>query len=264
MKIVGEKLNSSIAVIKEFIENRNTEEIVKIAISQKNAGADFIDINAGMFMEREPEMLAYMAHELVNQGLTLSIDSPSYIAIRAALKAANSSGNLINSVTLDKDRLENMTDLAREYNCSMVALCMQNSGMPENIDSRLQIADKLITYMTNKGCKMSDIYIDPMLRPLGADENSGLEALDAIKRIRNTFPECNIICGLSNLSFGMPKRKIINRAFAVAAICNGLNSAILDPLDRDLMGLISAAEAITGLDEFGIDYISKCRKGIIG
>ncbi|HEX3027319.1 MAG TPA: dihydropteroate synthase [Clostridia bacterium] len=264
MIIIGEKINSSIPASKSAIETQDKAQIISLAKTQAEAGADFIDINAGMFLEEESSLLVFLAKTVTESlGLRLSIDTPNYKAAQAAVEAVGKGGHIINSVTVEKDRLENMTALAREYGCGLVALCMQEADMPENLESRLKIAGKLVETITSRGIGESDIYIDPMLKPLGADENSGLEALETISKLHGLFPGCHISCGLSNLSFGLPKRRLINRAFAVAAISAGLDAAILDPLDKDLMGLIAAGEAIFGKDEYCMEYIGKCREGLI-
>ena len=264
MIITGEKLNSSIGSVKAVLDARDGEQLLRFAAEQRGCGADYLDINAGMFREKEAEVLSWMARELSGKGLPLSVDSPDYHAAAAALEAAGTRGSIINSITLEPERLEHMTSLACEYSCRVVALCLQKSGMPENTETRLRIAGELVEHLAKKGIPEDDIFIDPMLKPLGAEEGSGLEALAAIARIREHFPECHITCGLSNLSFGLPKRRLINRAFAVAAIERGLDAAILDPTDRELMGLVSAAEAIGGRDEYCLSYIGKCREGSIG
>jgi cobalamin-dependent methionine synthase I len=156
-----------------------------------------------------------------------------------------------------------MTSLACEYGCGVVALCSPESGMTDTLDTRLLMADKLISHLTAKGIAARDIYIDPMLKPIGAQDSAGLEALETISRLRALYPDCHISCGLSNLSFGLPKRRLLNRAFAIAAIVAGLDAAIADPLDKTLAGLVAAAEVIAGRDEYCIEYIGKCRSGAI-
>ncbi len=265
MIIIGEKINSSIPAAKTAIETKDNAAISALATVQHDAGATFIDINAGMFLSKEPEYLAFLAQIVGKElSLPLSIDTPSVTAARAALEAVGSSGHLINSITTEKNRLEGMTELACEFGCGAVALCSPESGMEDNLETRLLTADKLIGYLTAKGIKAEDIYIDPMLKPIGAEDTAGLDALETIRRLRALYPEFHISCGLSNLSFGLPKRRLLNRAFAVAAIAAGLDAAIADPLDRELMGLAAAAEVITGRDEYCLDYISKYREGKIG
>jgi cobalamin-dependent methionine synthase I len=264
MIIIGEKLNSSIPSSKAIIEQKDTQAVKDIAAAQKDAGADFIDINAGMFMSKEPEYLAYLAETVGKElSLPLSVDTPSVAAARAALEAAGTKGNIINSVTTQKDRLEGMTSLACEYGCGVVALCSPESGMEDTVQTRLKIADKLVNYLVSKGIAESDIYIDPMLKPIGAEGTAGTDALDTISKLRGLFPQCHISCGISNLSFGLPKRRILNRAFTVAAIAAGLDAAIVDPLDKALVSLAAAAEVIAGRDEYCMEYIEKCRSGEI-
>lgn len=264
MIIIGEKINSSIKSAKTAIEAKDAQAITALAATQRDAGAAFIDINAGMFLAREPEYLSFLAKTVGKDlSLPLSVDTPSVAAARAALEAASTKGNLINSVTTEKERLEGMTDLACEYGCGVVALCSPEAGMNDTLETRLQMADKLVTHLTSKGIAAGDIYLDPMLKPVGAERASGLEALETISRLHKLYPDCHISCGLSNLSFGLPKRRLLNRAFAVAAIVAGLDTAIADPLDNALLGLCAAAEVIAGRDEYCMEYIEKCRSGAI-
>jgi 5-methyltetrahydrofolate--homocysteine methyltransferase len=265
MIIIGEKLNSSIPSAKTAIEQKDRQAVMQLASAQREAGADFIDINAGMFLSKETELLAFLAQTVGKEmSLPLSIDTPSVTAARAALEASGGFGHIINSVTCEKSRLEGMTELAGEFSCSVVALCSPESSGADTLDARLEAADKLVSRLTSKGIKAQNIYIDPMLKPIGAQETAGIDALETIRRLRALYPDCHISCGLSNLSFGLPKRRLLNRAFAVAAITAGLDAAIADPLDRELMGLIAAAEVISGHDEYCLDFIEKCRGGVIG
>lgn len=265
MIIIGEKINSSISTAKAALENKDKDTIAALAKAQHDAGADFIDINAGMFLKDEPQYLAFLADVVGNELLLpISIDTPSAEAAQAALKVLKKPvGSLINSVTTERARLDGMTKLAVEYGCGVVALCSPEPGMDENIDTCLSIASRLVTHLTSNGISESSIYIDPMLKPIGAAPDAGTQALAVIARLRAEFPDCHISCGLSNLSYGLPKRRVLNRAFAVCAIAAGLDAAIADPLDKQLMTLVSAAEVIAGRDEYCMAYIEKCRNGEI-
>lgn len=264
MIIIGEKINSSIPSSKEAIAAKDISAISALATAQKDAGAAFIDINAGTLLSKEPEYLAFLAKTVGKElSLPLSVDTPSISAARTALEAAGTRGNLINSVTTEKDRLDGMTALACEFGCGVIALCSPEPGMADSLDTRLLIADRLVTHLTAKGIATGDIYIDPMLKPIGAENSAGIEALTTIERLHALYPDCHISCGLSNLSFGLPKRRLLNRAFAVAAIVAGLDAAIADPLDKTLAGLAAAAEVIAGRDEYCLEYIDKCRSGEI-
>ncbi|HEX2939104.1 MAG TPA: dihydropteroate synthase [Ruminiclostridium sp.] len=264
MIIIGEKINSSIPSSKAAIENKDKKAISELAKAQYDAGAAFIDINAGMFLKEEPDYLAFLAETVGKElSLPLSVDTPSVKAAEAALKAVNTRGHLINSVTTEPSRLEGMTGLACEYGCRVVALCSPEPGTEETLDTCLSTAAKLVAYLTSKGIAESDIYIDPMLKPIGAAPDAGTQALLTITKIHSEFPDCHISCGLSNLSYGLPKRRVLNRAFAVCAIAAGLDAAIADTLDKGLMSLCAAAEVIAGRDEYCMEYIEKCRSGLI-
>jgi cobalamin-dependent methionine synthase I len=263
MIIVGEKLNSSIKPVKEMIATKNSAEIIKMALAQQDAGANFVDINAGAFLSGEAENLEYMAAALKPSGIPLSIDTPDFEAAKAALKTLGGPGHIINSVTLEKARLENMTALALEYDCSVIALCLPEQGDGDDTEARLRAAEKLVRHLTSKGVKPHKIFLDPTICPLAADGMSGLDALETIKGLKANFPDFHIICGLSNFSFGLPKRGLFNRTFISAAIINGLDAAICDPFDRELAAAICAAEAIAGRDEYCLGFIDKFRSGAI-
>ena len=267
MIIIGEKLNSSIPAAKAMMDAENRDDIVALAKAQLDAGAEYIDINAGMFLGGETDKLVFLANTLKEAlDAPLSIDTPSAAAARHVLESVGKGKRIINSVTMEPGRLEGMSSLAAEYGCGVVALCMQASGgdaMPDSAETRVKTAHMLVDALVKKGVSEGGIFIDPMLRPLGADSESGREALDTIARLRADFPNCHISVGLSNLSFGLPKRRLINRAFAASAMARGLDAAIADPLDRDLMGVFAACDAILGNDEYCLDYIGKCRGGLI-
>jgi cobalamin-dependent methionine synthase I len=266
MIITGEKLNSSIAASAALIDAEDAQGVRALAQAQLDAGADYIDINAGTFLGSEAEKLVFLAKTVgAGLGAPVSVDTPSTGAARRALEAAGNVKKIINSVTLEPERFDGMSSLAREHGCAVVALCMQAAGdpAPQGVEGRLKAAGRLIEALAKKGVAETDIFIDPMLRPLGADGDSGREALETISRLRGLFPKCHISVGLSNLSFGLPKRRLINRAFAAAAMAHGLDAAIADPLDRGLMGVFAACDAILGNDEYCLDYIGKCREGLI-
>ncbi|HOA54046.1 MAG: methyltetrahydrofolate cobalamin methyltransferase [Acetivibrionales bacterium] len=263
MIIIGEKLNSTNKAAKAAIESLDAVFVHDMARKQLDAGASYIDLNAGMFVEGEPEKLEWLvktAQEAVDA--PLSIDSPNPEAIERALKIT-ASKPIINSITLEKERYDSILPLVLEYGTRVIALCMDDSGMPETTEERVAIADKLITGLTAKGIDISDIFIDPMIRPVSTGSHYGTVALETIRSVRTKFPGVHITCGLSNISFGLPARKILNQAFLIAAMTCGLDSAILDPLDKRLMAYIYAAEALLGNDDFCMNYLEKYREGLI-
>lgn len=262
MIIIGEKINTSIKAIRPAVENMDREAIQSVARKQAEAGAHYIDVNCGTFPFKEVELLTWLV-ETVQEAtdLPLCIDSPNPEALSAGLKVYKGAKPLINSVTAEKDRFESIFPLVTEYNTSIIALCMDDNGMPEDADQRVKIADWLINQMTKEGVDISDIYIDPMVRPVSTGSHYGIVALDTIRRVMTEFPGVHTTCGLSNISFGLPGRKIINQTFLISAIAAGLDSAILDPLDKRIMSFVYSSELLHDRDEFCMNYLTAYREG---
>jgi len=189
------------------------------------------------------------------------IDSPNPEAILAGLKANKNGRPIINSITCEQARYDAVLPLVLEYNAGVVALCMDDSGMPETAEGRVAIARELIQRLTAAGVALGDIYIDPLVRPVGTGSHYGVAALDTIRCIKAEYPGVHIACGLSNVSYGLPARKVINQAFLVAATAAGMDGVILDPLDKKLMTSLYAIEAVMGLDEYCVEYLSRFRAG---
>jgi len=264
MIIIGEKLNSTLKAIRPAMENYDTAAIQDLAVRQFNTGASYIDVNAGMFHNEEPERLVWLINtvqEVLNA--PFSIDSPNPKAIEAALKANRNPKPIINSITDESERFNSILPLALQYKTSIIALCMDDKGMPETIDERVIIAQRLVEKLTKEGLPPEDIFIDPMIRPIGTGSNNGVVAIETMRRIKTEFPNVHIACGLSNISFGIPARKLMNQAFLVAAMTAGMDGAILDPLDKKLMSFIYATEALLGADEYCMNYLTKFREGEI-
>lgn len=262
MIIIGEKINSTLKTVRPAIENHDAVFIQELAKKQLEAGAAYIDVNAGMFYGDEPERLEWLVatvQEVIEA--PLAIDSPNPEAVEKALKAYTNPKPIINSITYEKERFNSILPLVLKYDTSVVALCMDDSGMPETVDDRLSIAEKLINDITKEGIKIEDIFIDPMVRPIGTGSHYGTVAIETIRQVKKEFPDVHITCGLSNISFGIPARKLMNQTFMVAAMTAGMDGAILDPLDKKLMSFLYAAEALLGKDEFCMNYLTKFREG---
>ncbi|MGE4283964.1 MAG: dihydropteroate synthase [Clostridia bacterium] len=264
MIIIGEKINSTLKSVRPAIENYDTATIQSLAVRQYEAGAAYIDVNAGMFVDDEPQRLEWLVktvQEVVDA--PLSLDSPRAEALKSALKVNKNRNPIINSITYEKERFNDIMSLITEYKAGVIALCMDDDGMPETIDKRVSIAEKLIEALTKEGVSLGDIYIDPMVRPIGTGSHYGVLAIETIRKIKNEYPDIHIACGLSNVSYGMPARKIINQTFLIAAMAAGMDGAILDPLDKKLMSYMYATEALLGIDDFGINFLTKFREGEI-
>ncbi|MEZ0535642.1 dihydropteroate synthase [Caldicellulosiruptoraceae bacterium PP1] len=262
MIIIGEKINSSVKTVKEAIENKNYDFLIDLAKKQEASGANYIDINSGVFIENEAEVMKTLI-ELIQDSVSvpLSLDSSNPDVIVEAVKVYNKSTALYNSIIFDKYVLDKAIPVIKEYNMSVIALLMENNQIPEDSSERIEIAKRLVEYLNKNGIDNSRIFLDPMVQPLSIDQRYINVSLETIKLIKQTFSDINIICGLSNVSYGLPNRKWINRSFVSLAIYFGLNSAILDPLDKTLLNLIYASEALNGTDEYCMEYILKAREG---
>jgi 5-methyltetrahydrofolate--homocysteine methyltransferase len=259
MIIVGELINASRKSVGTAIEKNDAETIKKLALDQTAHGADYIDANAGVFVGKEVKYLKWLV-ETVQAAVDkpCSIDSPDPRAIEAAL-AVHKGTAMINSISLEKDRYDAMLPIVAGTDLKVVALCMSDAGMPETVDDRMAIADKLINGLLQKNVALENIYVDPLVQPVATNGNYGMEFLKAIENIMTAFRGIHTMCGLSNISFGLPERKFLNQIFMVMAIAKGLDGAIVNPLDQKMMANIIAAEALAGKDEFCAKYLEAYR-----
>ena len=180
------------------------------------------------------------------------------LAIEAAL-AVHKGTPLINSISLEKERYDALLPIVAGTDFKVVALCMSDAGMPETADDRMAIADKLVNGLLQKNVPFENIYVDPLVQPVATNSEYGTEFLKAIENIMTTFKGIHTMCGLSNISFGLPERKFLNQTFMVMAIAKGLDGAIVNPLDQKMMANIIAAEALAGKDEFCSKYLEAYR-----
>ena len=261
MLIIGELINASRKAIAAHIENQDTAAIQTVARDEFNAGANYIDVNAGMFVGKEPEYLKWLV-ETVQAAVEAPccIDSPDPDAIEAGL-SVHKGTPMINSISLEKDRYDKLMPILAGTDLKVVALCMSDDGMPETLDDRMAIADKLINSLLKNNVKLENIYVDPLVQPLSVNDTYGFEFIDAIEKIMTTFKGIHTTCGLSNISYGLPNRKFLNQMFMVMAIANGLDGAIVNPLDKRMMANIIAAEALAGKDEYCSNYLMGHRAG---
>jgi len=261
MLIVGELINASRKSVREIIEKQDAAAVAQLARSQKENGAGYIDVNAGVFVGREPELLKWMVTTVQDAvEAPCCIDSPDPKAIEAAL-AVHKGTAMINSISLEKERYDKLLPVAAGSGSKVVALCMSDEGMPQTADQRLAIADKLINGLVQKNVPIENIHVDPLVQPVSTNSSFGVEFLQAIERITRTFTGVHTMCGLSNISFGLPERKFINHAFMVMAIARGLDGAIVNPLDARMMGCIVTAEMLIGRDDYCVNYLKAFRAG---
>jgi cobalamin-dependent methionine synthase I len=259
--IVAEKINSSRREIQKAIELSDERVIQKIAREQSEAGAHYLDANAAVFREQEPAKLCWVV-ETIQKAISQAccLDSPNPKALEAALKVHRGRA-MLNSISLEKDRYHSLLPIIKEYYPKIVALCLSEEGMPKSAEDRYRLASILIEQLSAAGVSSDDIYVDPLIQPLATDFSQGLIALGAIEKIRNSFPKVHVVCGLSNISFGLPQRRLLNQVFLALALAKGLDAVILDPTDPRMISCLRAAQVILGQDEFCAEYLKSFRQG---
>ena len=263
MIIVGELINASRKAIGEAIEKGDEAYIKTVAQDEDKAGAHYIDVNAGIFVGKEADYLKWLTTTVQSVSeKPCALDSPDPKAIEAAL-AVHKGTPMINSISMEKDRWEKLLPIVAGTDLKVVALCMSDAGMPTTTADRLAIADQLVEGLTAKGVEIGNIYVDPLVQPLGTNHSFGVEFINTVAEIKRRYPGIHFMCGLSNISYGLPERKFINRIFMAQAVYAGLDGAIMNPLDKPMMGTIAAAEALAGRDKSCVRYLRAFRAGLV-
>ena len=264
MLIVGERINSSRKSIARAIDARDAAFIQGEAKAQAEAGADFIDVNAGSFEESETDHLRWVI-ETVREATDrpLCIDSPDPAVIEAVLPMAGDGEIMINSVDLDPARLEGLLPIVTGRGAKVIALCQSAEVSGTTTEEKVDLAGRLVKAATAAGVPLDDLYIDPLVHPVSVNARSAAATLDAVAEIMTRFPGVHTICGLTNVSYGLPNRKLVNRTFLTAAIVRGLDAAILDPTDSRIFSTLRTAAMVAGKDRFCMDYIRAVKAGLI-
>ena len=265
MIIIGEKINGTRKEIGAAIENRDSRLIRCLAREQIQAGADYLDLNAGTHPDQEPADMAWLVTTVQeeNSEVKLCLDSANPKALLAGIEVAQRLP-MVNSLSGEKDRVAGVLPLACKYKTELVVLALDDDGIPKTPEKRLEIVRHLIDLATNGGLSEEMLYIDPLVTTIATDNHSGRIAFETIRQIRAEFPRAHITCGLSNISFGQPARSIINQAFAALAIGAGMDSAIIDPCEEGLRNSIYSAELVTGQDPDCLRYNEAYRSRRIG
>jgi 5-methyltetrahydrofolate--homocysteine methyltransferase len=260
MIIIGERLNSSRKPVLEALEKKDEKYLQKEALRQEQAGACFIDLNAAALLDKEVEALKWIIPLLQEKlSVPLSLDTPSPKAMEEGLKAHRGRA-LLNSLSGEKKKIKNLLPLIKEYKPSVIILCLDEKGLPKSPEYVLSIASRMVDLLLKEGQDIDDIFIDPLVYPASIEPEAALFFLESLRRIKEQIPGVKTIAGLSNISFGLPQRRLVNRIFLSIALLNGLDAAILDPLDTKLLRAISAAEALLSQEPSLQDYGRETRK----
>ena len=267
MIIIGEKINGSIPAVADAIARRDDAFIKERALLQAKSNATFIDCCASVPESQELETLHWMIDCIQSvTDLPISVDSPSAKVLSEAYKFCKRPG-LFNSVSGEGDKIARIFPLMampENKDWEVIALLSDDTGIPKNAADRLRVFDKIMEKAKEFGIAPHRIHIDPLVEMLCTSENGIETNIEVISSIRKRYPDIHITAAVSNISFNLPVRKLINLGFLVLAMNAGLDSAILDPTNRDMLGLIYATEALLGLDDYCMEYIGAYRAGLIG
>jgi cobalamin-dependent methionine synthase I len=268
MIFIGENINATRPSIRAMIQNRDEGAISGLAKRQADAGISFIDVNVGTGVGSQQEEVRSMewAVEAVQSkvDIPLSIDSSDPAVLEAGLRKGNGIPSMINSTKAERESLEEIVPLASAYQCPLVALAMDESGVPKTVQDRLHACEKIAEACARWGVPMERVFFDPLVMPIGTDINQGLVALRTLSEIKKEFPGANTVMGISNISYGLPARHRLNAAFLHMAIYAGLDAAIVDPLEHDIMGEVRTAEVLVGKDRHCRRYTRALRERLMG
>ena len=263
MIIIGEKINGSIPTVAKAIAERNEDWIKDLAKKQADAGADFIDCCASVDVN-EAETLGWMIGLIQSVTDTpISVDSPSAQVCVDAMRYCDRPG-LINSVSGEGNKIDTVFPVIADTKWEVMALLCDDTGIPKTAADRIRVLDHVMAKAKEYGIAQSRIHIDPLVEMLCTADDGIAVLLEVMEYAREHYPDVHLSGAISNISYNLPYRKIVNIAFAVLCVNAGMSSAVLDPLNRDLRGAIYATEALKGDDFYCMEYIGAYREGIFG
>jgi len=261
--VIGEKINGSIASVRQAIDKKDPTLIAQLAKAQADAKADYLDICAGTEEDIEVETLKWMVR-IVQDAVDarICIDSPNPRAIEQVIPFVKMPG-LINSVSMEGNKPDIVYGLAQEYGFSVIGLAVDDDGIPRTSERRIEIIRNLVKKAGEYGIASERLFMDPLVVAVSTDSNSMLNFVDTMRRIKTEFPRVKITSGLSNISFGMPRRKLVNKNFLCLMLYEGMDSAILDPTDKEMRRTLMAFDVLTGKDRNCRRFNDAFRKGTI-
>jgi len=277
---IGERINATRKNIREAIAARDAEAIRNEAIRQSEAGATILDINGGTRPEEELENLGWLIDTIapaINKPFCVDSANPENLSFAAGkivelsgikppesgMDADGAPWLTINSISAEKERYDGVLPIVIKYRASVVALSLDDSGMPQDAEQRITVGRGLIKRLISDGVPEERIFADPLIMPVALNTDAGAHIFRTVRTLREEFPGIHLTCGLTNSSHGLPARTLLNRTFLVMMVANGLDSAILDTTDRQLMAALKAALVFAGRDPYCADFISAFRNKLL-
>ncbi|MFW6122922.1 MAG: dihydropteroate synthase [Thermodesulfobacteriota bacterium] len=252
MIIIGEKINATLGPVKPIILERDAAGLLKLAREQAEAGANFLDVNVGTGVGSQAEEVEAMKWAVLTiqaeVETPLCLDSADPAVLEAGLKANSRQPCMINSTSGEPEKLAGIVPLAAKYQTMLVGLTMDEAGIPKTVEDRLRAGEKIVAACEKSGVPLKQLLFDPLVLPVSTDITYGLVTLKTIGRLKAAYPAAKTVLGLSNISYGLPARSRLNVAFLHMAIAYGLDAAIIDPLDEELMAAATTGEVLVGRD----------------
>lgn len=264
MIIIGEKINGAIPSVADAIVKKDGEFIKELARTQTEAGAHFIDVCASTDVSIELETMKWLI-DLVQEATDtpIAVDSPDAEICAKSLEFCKKPG-LVNSVSMEGNKIDMIFPKIADTKWECAALLCDDTGIPKSGEHRMKVFAGIMEKAKEFNIDPSRLHIDPLVEMLCTSEDGINTILDVIKQIKQQYPTIHVTGGASNISFNLPARKFVNQAFLVLAMGAGMDSAIINPLHKHMMGLIYATEALMGNDEYCIEYIGGYREGLYG
>lgn len=257
--MIGERINpTGRKLFSKELKEKNYWRVKKEALAQVAAGAQVLDVNVGVPLADEPVIMGEVIPLI--QSLTdvpLCIDSSIIEALESGL-AAYKGRPLVNSTTAEEEVMERVLPLIAKYDCAVVAISNDDTGISEDPDVRFEVAKRIVNRASDYGIKAEDIVVDPLVMPIGAVNSAGTDVFKLVDRLRNELG-VNTTCGASNIAFGLPERHGINNAFLPMLACAGMTSAIVNPLHEGLVPAVRAADVLNGNDPSCANWIRHYR-----
>jgi cobalamin-dependent methionine synthase I len=267
MLLVGESINGTRKQVAEAIQARDAEFVKQLALDQVEAGASILDVNGGVAGGNEVDDLVWLVETV--RGVTetqLMIDSANAAALEVGVAAAIKDGGTvphINSICGEAARIDAVLPLVEKHGCPVVALCLDDEGIPATAEGRFEVAKRLFDLLSKAGLPAGDMWFDPLVMTVSADPASGTVTMQTLKLIKERLPGVKTTGGLSNVSFGLPNRPLLNRTFVAMCAGIGIDGAVLDVRNKQMMATVKAIEALREEDAYCGNYLKAHRAGLL-
>ena len=261
MLIIGESINGTIQKVGEAILNRDDTFLRELARTQYECGAHILDVNAGVAGGNEVEDLSWLIETAQKEvSLPLMIDSANPEALKVALSVyRHPEPPILNSISGEEEKWNKLFHVIVEKKCKGVVLCMVDQGITKTIEERVRIASRLFQNLTKENIPPDFIYFDPLVLSVAVETDAALVTLETIRTLRSNFPNSHIIGGVSNVSMGLPGRKLINRTFLPMAIYASLDALLIDVCDQSLLSSVFASKVLVNQDPYCLEYLQAYR-----